>query len=61
MFLLLKVTDLEVWLGEGYCWEFVPNGRLVLTELGRMEASLLDKEGHIVQRKDEGWHTWCVW
>lgn len=33
-------------LGEGYCWEFVPSGRLVLTELGRMEASLLDKEEH---------------
>lgn len=54
MFLLLKVTDLEVWLGEGCCWEFVPSGRLVVTELGRMEASLLGKEGHIVQRKDEG-------
>lgn len=47
-------------LGEGYCWEFVPSGRLVLTELGRMEASVFDKEEHIVQRKDEGWHAWCV-
>lgn len=45
-------------LGEGYCWAFVPSGRLVLTELERMEASLLDKEEH--GAKDEGWHAWCV-
>lgn len=47
-------------LGEGYCWEFVPSGRLVLTELGRMEASVFDKEEHIVQRKDEGWQGLCL-